>query len=145
MIISICLPRWLSGKESACQCRRWKRPRFDPRVMKFPWMATHSNILAWKITWTEEPSGLRSTGSQSWTWLSWRACKCCLHAMTMFPQQPRNLIFIFWSFFFFSLSPLSLMSLWTTWVWVGLVPGCGSDFYAHALFWDLATQGMLLS
>ena len=27
-------------------------------------MATHSSILAWRITWTEEPSGLRSTGSQ---------------------------------------------------------------------------------
>ena len=28
-------------------------------------MATHSNILAWEITWTEEPGGLWSTGSQS--------------------------------------------------------------------------------
>ena len=27
-------------------------------------MATHSNILAWKISWTEEPGGLQSTGSQ---------------------------------------------------------------------------------
>ena len=27
-------------------------------------MATHSNILAWKIPWTEEPGGLRSIGSQ---------------------------------------------------------------------------------
>ena len=26
-------------------------------------MATHSGILAWRILWTEEPSGLRSTGS----------------------------------------------------------------------------------
>ena len=25
-------------------------------------MATHSNILAWKIPWTEEPSGLQSIG-----------------------------------------------------------------------------------
>ena len=28
-------------------------------------MATHSNILAWKISWTEEPEGLQSMGSQS--------------------------------------------------------------------------------
>ena len=28
------LPRWRSGKESACQCRR---PRFDPWVRKIPW------------------------------------------------------------------------------------------------------------
>ena len=30
-------------------------------------VAIHSNILAWKIPWTEEPGGLQSTGSQSWT------------------------------------------------------------------------------
>ena len=34
-------------------------------------MATHSNILAWRIPWTEEPRGLQSMGSQkSWTQLS---------------------------------------------------------------------------
>ena len=27
-------------------------------------MTTHSNILAWRITWTEEPGGLQSMGSQ---------------------------------------------------------------------------------
>ena len=27
-------------------------------------MATHSNILAWRIPWTEEPGRLQSTGSQ---------------------------------------------------------------------------------
>ena len=27
-------------------------------------MATHSNILAWRIPWTEEPRGLQSMGSQ---------------------------------------------------------------------------------
>ena len=27
-------------------------------------MTTHSSILAWKILWTEEPSGLQSMGSQ---------------------------------------------------------------------------------
>ena len=30
-------------------------------------MATHSNILAWEIPRTEEPGGLQSIGSQSWT------------------------------------------------------------------------------
>jgi len=28
-------------------------------------MATHSNILAWRISWTEEPGGLQSIGSHS--------------------------------------------------------------------------------
>ena len=27
-------------------------------------MATHSSILAWKTSWTEEPGGLQSLGSQ---------------------------------------------------------------------------------
>ena len=33
-------------------------------------MATHSSILAWRILWTEEPGGLQSIESQSWTRLS---------------------------------------------------------------------------
>ena len=27
-------------------------------------MATHSNILAWKTPWTEEPGGVQSMGSE---------------------------------------------------------------------------------
>ena len=27
-------------------------------------MATHSSILAWEISWTKEPGGLQSMGSQ---------------------------------------------------------------------------------
>ena len=27
-------------------------------------MATHSSIFSWKISWTEEPGGLQSMGSQ---------------------------------------------------------------------------------
>ena len=36
-------------------------------------MATHSSILAWKITWTEEPGGLlvqRVTKSQTHDWVT---------------------------------------------------------------------------
>ena len=32
-------------------------------------MTTHSSILIWRIPWTEEPDGLQSIGSQSWTQL----------------------------------------------------------------------------
>ena len=31
------LPRWLRSNESACQCRRYRRHRFDPWVGKIPW------------------------------------------------------------------------------------------------------------
>ena len=30
-------------------------------------MASYSSVLAWRIPWTEEPGGLQSMGSQSWT------------------------------------------------------------------------------
>ena len=30
-------PRWLKGKEFSCQCRRCRRPGFDPWVEKIPW------------------------------------------------------------------------------------------------------------
>ena len=66
------LPRWLSGQEFACQCRRC---RFDPWVSlitgsgRFPEEgndnpATHSSILAWKIPWIEEPGGYSPWGSK---------------------------------------------------------------------------------
>jgi len=31
------LPRWCSGKESRCQCRRHRKYRLDPWVGKIPW------------------------------------------------------------------------------------------------------------
>ena len=43
----------------------------ETRVQSLDWevalekkMATHSNILAWRIPWTEESGGLQSMGSQ---------------------------------------------------------------------------------
>ena len=62
-------PGGASGKESAHQCRRSKRHRYDSWVGKIPWifpkeMATHSSILAWRIPWTEEPGRLQYTGLQ---------------------------------------------------------------------------------
>ena len=40
-------------------------------------MATHSRILAWRIPWTEEPGGLQSMGSQSWTRLKRLSTHMC--------------------------------------------------------------------
>ena len=31
------LPKWLSDKESACQCRRYRRLGLDPWVGEIPW------------------------------------------------------------------------------------------------------------
>ena len=53
------LPWWLSSKESACNAGN---PGSIPGSEDPPEkeMATHSNILAWKITWTEKPGRLQS-------------------------------------------------------------------------------------
>ena len=61
-------PGGASGKEPACQSRTkrqvllvcslgWEDPLQEGK-------ATHSSILAWRIPWTEEPSGLQSIGWQ---------------------------------------------------------------------------------
>ena len=54
------LPRWLNGKniylpiqETWGQALGWE----DPLEKE---IATHSRILAWEITWTEEPGRLQS-------------------------------------------------------------------------------------
>ena len=43
------LPRWLSGKEPTCQCRRHRRPRFNPWIEKIPgrrkWQPIQSSCL----------------------------------------------------------------------------------------------------
>ena len=60
------LPRWLSGKEPTCQCKRPKTwvwsPGGEDTLEKG--MATHSCILAWRIPWTEKPGRLQSMGVQ---------------------------------------------------------------------------------
>ena len=64
------LPRWLSGKEFTCQYWRhgfnpWSE---DPQEKE---TATCASILAWEISWTEEPGGLQSMGvTKSQTQLS---------------------------------------------------------------------------
>ena len=60
--------------------------REDPFLEKE--MAIHSSLLAWKITWIEEPGGLQSRELQSWTQLTSRAC-ARTHTHTHTPRNPR--------------------------------------------------------
>ena len=58
------LPRWYSGKESACQRRRHG---FHSWVRNIPWRRIWQPtpvFLPGKSSWTEEPGGGQSTGSQ---------------------------------------------------------------------------------
>ena len=67
------LPRWRSGKESACQHRRCRRPWFDPWLGKIPWRRK------WQPTPVFLPGESRGRGdwwttvhgvTESRTWLS---------------------------------------------------------------------------
>ena len=58
------LPWWLSGKESACQCRRHE---FDSWARKIPWKRKQQPtpvFVPGKIPWTEEPGRQPSMGLQ---------------------------------------------------------------------------------
>ena len=52
-----------SVNESTCNAGDWVRSLGQEDTLK-KGMAAHSSILAWRIPWTEEPSGLQSMGSQ---------------------------------------------------------------------------------
>ena len=59
-------PGSAGGKEPTCHCRR-HRDQVQSLVWEDPLeeaMAIHSNFLAWRIPWTEKPSGLQSMGLQ---------------------------------------------------------------------------------
>ena len=73
------IPTWCSGKESACQCRRHKRLRFDPWVGKIPW----------KRAWRPTPAFLpgKFHGQRSLTGYSPRGRRvrhdwACVHSRT---------------------------------------------------------------
>ena len=57
-------PGGSDGKESACNVGDLGLiPGSEDPLEKG--MATNASILAWEIPWTEEPSGLKSMGSQN--------------------------------------------------------------------------------
>ena len=62
-MLSWCFPGGSDGKESTCSAGDLG---LIPGSGRSPGggMATHSNILAWEMPWTEEPDGSQSIGSQ---------------------------------------------------------------------------------
>ena len=61
----------------------WSLGREDPLEEK---MATHSNILAWRIPWTEEPSELQSTESQRvrYNWVTKQGSQSSIYSMAKY-------------------------------------------------------------
>ena len=70
------LPRWLSGKESACQCIRHRRHRLHPWVGKIPWGREWEPTLVFLPTKSHGQRSLYSMGSQrvghNWACRVWR-------------------------------------------------------------------------
>ena len=44
LVASLASPRWFSGKEPACKCRRHKRRGFKPWVGKIPWRRAWQSV-----------------------------------------------------------------------------------------------------
>ena len=62
------MPRWLRGKESACNAGdAGSIPGLEDLLEKG--MATHFSILAWRIQWTGKPGRLHTVleVAKSWT------------------------------------------------------------------------------
>ena len=57
-------PRWLSGKDFACQCRSHRCRSLGQEDPLEEEIATHSSRPTRKIPRTEEPGGLQSMGLQ---------------------------------------------------------------------------------
>ena len=77
------LPRWLSGKESACQWRVRSQGQDNPLEKK---MTTHSSIPAWRIPMDRGAWWVTvHRVAKSWTWLStpsyytFREANVCFH------------------------------------------------------------------
>ena len=81
-------PRWLSSKESACQCRRHRRCRFNPWVRKIPWRRK------WQLPWVlpgkfhgqrslagYRPWGRKESDIAKWLSMHW-VLTCARHWLT---------------------------------------------------------------
>ena len=67
------LPRWHSGKESTCQCRRCRRDKFDPWVRKTPWRRKWQPSPVFLPGESHGQRSLTGYSPTSWTWLSYWA------------------------------------------------------------------------
>ena len=77
------LPDGSDGKESACDIRDPVRSLGQENPLKKD-MAAHSSILVWRISWTEEPGGLLSMGSQRVS----HDCSDLAHTQCMYWEDP---------------------------------------------------------
>ena len=68
------LPRWHSGNEPACQCRRCKRLEFNSWVRKMPWNREWQSTAVVLLGKFQVSCGLQIHRNQSLTGLSTHVC-----------------------------------------------------------------------
>ena len=121
-----------SGKEHICQFRRNNETWAWSLGLEYfleEGIATHSGIVAWRISWTEEPGRLQSIGSQRF--------RCdqsdLVHTYTMLLDWPKSLFRFFynilWKHIFFWLTQYNKYYIYT-WFLLCL-------FYLKILSWAL--------
>ena len=104
-------PRWCSGKESRCQCRRHKRRGFDPWVRKIPW----------RRKWQPTPVFLpgKSHGRRSLVGYSLWSCKRVGHNLATKQKQQQWFYSVFFFLFIF-MAPLCCVAcgILVPWPWI---------------------------
>ena len=112
ILSNMLLPWWLSGREYACQCRRYRRCRFNPWVRKIPWSRK------WQPTPVFLPGICLDRGAwwaivhrvtESWTQLSDWAYTLSMFIVPSFTQMVTYHTYALW--LFFQLKVLKIFSL----------------------------------
>ena len=96
------LPRWLSGKESTCQCRRHKRRRFYPWLGKIPWrrkwqpspVFLPGKSHGWRSLAGYSPWGHKELDTTEHTHRYCMVGPCC--SPVLFEYQFLKVIYLFW-------------------------------------------------
>ena len=100
------LPRWCSGKESTCWCRRC---RFNPWLGKIPWRRkwqptpVNGNPLQYCCLENSMDRGARYGATvhvvaKSWTWLSTQACRLQRECIVNWTGYKNNFFIACWCF-----------------------------------------------
>ena len=87
------LPRWLSGKEFSCRCRRHRKHVFDPWVGKIPWRRKWQCIpvfLLGKSQRQRSPEAIVHRVTKSQTWLSTHTEGNCSFNNILAHRQTKN-------------------------------------------------------
>ena len=124
-------PGGASGKDPACQCRRWKRCAFIPWVGKVPWKSTWQPtpvFLPGESPRTEEPGGSQSMESQrvGHNWSNLARLHTHLLVKKMVPLQNHQLSFLL----DIRIYIYTYLKNWLTWLWR---LGSPKDLYSKGL------------